>query len=643
MRTLAQKLLTVWVVTFFTAFSLYSQNDLSLNVSTASGTVAISDNVTFTITVNNQGATGVTGVQVTNLLPSGVSFVSATPGVGSYNSGTHVWDIGSISSGTGSVSMTLVVQMTGEGVQTLQSNITAMTEYDGDSDPADASPLEDDYAGACVTVPFDYCAGETIDITATAPAGYTSYQWSKNGNPISGATSQTYNITEAGNFSFTVGGGAVGSCSGGSCCDIIVTELTPPAAGITNNTGATELTCNTTSISLTATGGGTYLWSDVGGTTTAGLSVTDPGTYTVTVTAANGCTATSQLVITQDITPPTAGITNNTGATELTCNTTSISLTATGGGTYLWSDVGGTTTAGLSVTDPGTYTVTVTAANGCTATSQLVITQDITPPAAGITNNDGTTEITCIQTSISLTATGGGTYLWSDVGGTTTANLSVTSAGTYTVTVTGTNGCTATSQVVITGSCNTDYADLPDGTAGTGAGDYQTLSANNGPSHGIISGLSLGTIVDAEADGQPSVNGDGDDTDGSDDDDGVMVGSTFDIVPGGTIRIPVTVTNTTGNTAYLVAWIDWNGDGDFDDPGEQVVSTDDSGGPFPAYMTIPVPSTATTGTGLGMIVRLSNSVISSPEGYLTSGEVESLLIDVNCPTQICLPVQTTKN
>ncbi len=637
MRAFSQKLLAVWVITFCTAFTLFSQNDLSLNVATGSGTVAIGDTVTFTIKVYNQGATNVTGVQVTNLLPSGASFVSASPGAGTYDSGTHVWNIGNISSATDSVSMTLALVITGEGVQTLQSNITSMTEFDGDSDPTNASPLEDDYSAACVTSPFNYCSGDTIDITATAPAGYTTYQWTKDGVDISGATSQTYNITEAGAFNYRVDGGAVGVCSSGSCCDIVVAVLTRPTAGITNNTGTTELTCNTTSISLTATGGGTYLWST--SDTTTNLSVTTPGTYTVTVTAANGCTATAQTTITQDVTPPTAGITNNTGTTELTCNTTSISLTATGGGTYLWST--SDTTTNLTVTTPGTYTLTVTAANGCTATAQTTITQDVTPPTAGINNNDSTTVITCIQTSISLTATGGGTYLWSTTD--TTANISVTAAGTYTVTVTAANGCTATAQEVITGECTIDYADLPDGTAGTGPGDYQTTSANGGPSHGIIDGLSLGTQIDAEADGQPTANGDGDDTDGTNDDDGVVVGPTYDIVPGGTIRVPVTVTNTTGNTAYLVAWIDWNGDGDFDDPGEQVISINDGTVPFPEYLEIPIPSTATTGTDIGFIIRLSNTEPTSPGGYLSSGEVESYLIDVNCPTQICLPVQTTKN
>jgi hypothetical protein len=153
----------------------------------------------------------------------------------------------------------------------------------------------------------------------------------------------------------------------------------------------------------------------------------------------------------------------------------------------------------------------------------------------------------------------------------------------------------------------------------------------------------LGGVVDAEGDGQPSAGADADDNTGSDDDNGVIVGTSYDIVPGGTIRVPISVTNTTGNTAYLVAWVDWNGDGDFNDAGEQVASLNDGGGSFPAYMEITVPSTATTGSDIGVIVRLSNTNSMNPGGYYNTGEVESFLIDVNCPAQICLPVQAIKN
>ena len=72
---------------------------------------------------------------------------------------------------------------------------------------------------------------------------------------------------------------------------------------------------------------------------------------------------------------PTAGITSPV-TTELTCGTTSIALTATGGGSYLWNDASATTTASLNVSTPGTYTVTVTSANGCTDSESITITQN---------------------------------------------------------------------------------------------------------------------------------------------------------------------------------------------------------------------------------------------------------------------------
>ncbi|HOW24678.1 MAG TPA: putative Ig domain-containing protein, partial [Bacteroidales bacterium] len=165
-------------------------------------------------------------------------------------------------------------------------------------------------------------------------------------------------------------------------------NITPPTASITNNTGTTILTCTVTSISVTATGGVSYLWTGGTSTNTAANSFTTPGTFTVTVTGANGCTDTESITITQNITPPTAGITNNTGTTVLTCTVTSISVTATGGVSYLWTGGTSTNTAANSFTSPGTYTVTVTGANGCTDTESITITQNVDIPLAPVSGGD---------------------------------------------------------------------------------------------------------------------------------------------------------------------------------------------------------------------------------------------------------------
>ena len=127
----------------------------------------------------------------------------------------------------------------------------------------------------------------------------------------------------------------------------------------------------TGSIDLTARGGTgtlTYAWSN--GSTTADLTGLGSGTYTVTVTDANGCTAT----FTTTLTEPNAIVISSVN-TQPSCNTANgaltgaIDLTASGGTgslTYAWSS--GQTTADLTGLGSGSYTVTVTDANGCTAT-----------------------------------------------------------------------------------------------------------------------------------------------------------------------------------------------------------------------------------------------------------------------------------
>ncbi len=118
-------------------------------------------------------------------------------------------------------------------------------------------------------------------------------------------------------------------------------------------------------------------------------------------------------------------------------------LTASGGGTYLWST--GATTAVITVT-PGsqtTYTVTVTDINNCTSTASATINV-VSGPAASITimetsgaaNDDG---VICAGASATLTATGGTNYLWSNGDITPSIIVSPNATTTYTVSVTDSN------------------------------------------------------------------------------------------------------------------------------------------------------------------------------------------------------------
>ncbi|MEM1119266.1 MAG: SdrD B-like domain-containing protein, partial [Bacteroidota bacterium] len=184
-----------------------------------------------------------------------------------------------------------------------------------------------------------------------------------------------------------------------------------------------------------------------------------------------------------------------------------------------------------------------------------------------------------------------------------------------------------------------DYGDLPDtGNGSTGINNYETSEANGGPSHRIVQGLYLGDNIDAENDGFPNAEALGDDMSGMngiDDEDGVDIPTTLNAVLGGTVRLPVSMTNLTDRMAYLEAWIDWNGDGLFTGPGEMVSNVDIGTGSFSTFLTIPIPPNALIDSKLGFRVRFSHTDNMTPNGRINSGEVEDYLIEITCPEGIC--------
>jgi uncharacterized repeat protein (TIGR01451 family) len=121
-----------------------------------------------------------------------------------------------------------------------------------------------------------------------------------------------------------------------------------------------------------------------------------------------------------------------------------------------------------------------------------------------------------------------------------------------------------------TGSTEDDLGDLPDTSGGTGTGNYQTLLANNGPSHVRIAGLTIGTAWDSELDGQPNAAADGDDATpaGNDDEDGVVTPPQLRFFRGQPGLLDVRVVNTTATAGRVCGFLDLNGDGDFADAGE---------------------------------------------------------------------------
>lgn len=274
-----------------------------------------------------------------------------------------------------------------------------------------------------------FCAGGSVQLTATAG---NSYLWS------TGATTQSINVTQSGNYTVTVSFG--GGCAGTSTVTTVTVNSAPTAAISGNNSF-----CAGSSTVLTASGGNQYSWST--GASTAAITVTTAGSYTVTVTGSNGCTDVTSTTVTVNQ-PPTAAISGNT---NICAGGAPAILTASGGSQYSWST--GATTTAITVTAAGTYSVTVTDANGCTDVTSATVTVN-PPPTALISGNTSF----CAGFNTTLTASGGSQYTWST--GATTAAITIAAAGTYSVTVTDGNGCSdiATANVTIDPSPMADYS-----------------------------------------------------------------------------------------------------------------------------------------------------------------------------------------
>jgi gliding motility-associated-like protein len=242
-----------------------------------------------------------------------------------------------------------------------------------------------------------------------------------------------------------------------SCVTTATITVNQPLQAVTPSTVISAVSCygfSNGSIDLSVVGGTpgySYLWST--GAITQDISGLVSGTYTVTITDANGCVSTHSYTVTQ----PSAPLTLNTSQVNVLCYGNAsgfVNLITTGGTspyTYAWSNAA--TTEDIFNLIAGTYIVGVTDFNGCIATTQVTITQ----PAAGISLQETHVNVSCYGAnngSINITPSGGtpGTnpvynYLWSNSA--TTEDLVSLIAGTYTVMVTDNVGCSYTQSIVV--------------------------------------------------------------------------------------------------------------------------------------------------------------------------------------------------
>ncbi len=147
------------------------QSDIAVAKTASADTVNVGDNVTFTVTVTNNGPSDATGVAVTDALPTGLTYVSDNPSQGSYASGSGVWTVGGLANGA-NATLQLVATMGSASTLTNVASATAVDQPDpdntNDSDSTDVTGLQVDIAMDKSVDNASPDVGQNVTFTVTA-------------------------------------------------------------------------------------------------------------------------------------------------------------------------------------------------------------------------------------------------------------------------------------------------------------------------------------------------------------------------------------------------------------------------------------------------------------------------------------------
>lgn len=316
------------------------------------------------------------------------------------------------------------------------------------------------------------CPGASTVLTAS---GGISYTWDN------AATTASITVSPAVNSNYSVTVTDANTCTGSASSTVTINA--PPVAEINPVTTAICFGMDTT---LTAGGGAGYLWSNAANTAAITVSPNITTSYTVTVTDANSCTASTTATVTVNPLPVAAIY----PAAVSICTGSATSLAASGGTAYVWSNAANGAAITVSPVATTSYSVTVTDANTCTATAGSTVTVNPLPTVAV---NPVTIAI-CPGTSTALTASGGVSYIWSNAA--TTAAIMATPATntTYFVTATDANTCsgTASGSVTINTAPTAVISPSPDTMC---LGVSTTLTANGGVSYAWSNNTNGATVT----------------------------------------------------------------------------------------------------------------------------------------------------
>ena len=318
------------------------------------------------------------------------------------------------------------------------------------------------------------CAGTSVTFTATPVNGGTTpvYQWYRNGTAV-GTNSPVYTYTPSNNDQVYVVLTSSLTCTTGNpaTSNTITMTVNPVPAATASNNGPV---CTGTPLNLTGgpAGMASYSWTGPNSfssnqqspVVSSSATLAMAGTYTLTVTSANGC----QGVATTNVVVYTSPVANaGTGGDECDLNFTFNAVPSVGTGT--WTKTAGpgnatfnpnanSPTATVTVTAYGQYIFTWTEVNGTCSSAASIIVNFNQPPVA----NGGSGGNECdLNFVLNATAPLVGTGLWSQTSGpgtsvftpnasTPNATVTVSAYGRYRFLWTVTNGaCSDTAQITV--------------------------------------------------------------------------------------------------------------------------------------------------------------------------------------------------
>jgi gliding motility-associated-like protein len=357
------------------------------------------------------------------------------------------------------------------------------------------------------------CGGNSGSATALVSGGTPGYNY--NWLPGNFTTPTAVGLI-AGTYSLIVS-------DANSCSDTliaIVDNINGPSVSIANSNSVTCFGFSN-GVALADTSGGVppYIisWSPVGGNSVLADSLPQ-GSYTVTITDANGCSAFAVASISQ----PSA-LSASTSGSDALCNgsadgSASVNVSGgTGNYTYTWSPSGGNNSLADSLI-AGTYSVVVQDANNCSATASIIVSEP-SPLSLALTSSP----TTCGFSNGNLSASFGGgvpsyEILWTPIGD-TSASVSGVVSGTYTCTLVDANNCSTFQTVSVAASSPATLSllssdsvscfGLSDGAASVNANGIAPLSivwlptASTGSS---VNGLSAGSYTCVVTDGTGCVD-----------------------------------------------------------------------------------------------------------------------------------------